>query len=135
MRRCLLIPVTLLLLVNTVNAELFDVTLKWDPPEVEDPNTIRGYELCYGYFSGQYEYCVETGNVDQYTITDLYNGTMYYFAARTLGWEDNKSEFSNEVYTAGYPLDPGEPIIVEPNGDSCFLIILSTERSKDGLRE
>ena len=104
------------------NAFAFDITLGWDVPE-NDPDLVKGYEVCYGTTSGQYDNCrasLDGHGVNQMTIENLTDGTMYYFAVRTVGWTGTRSGFSNEVRTDGYTLPPDGWTPDAPTG--CYII-------------
>ena len=72
------------------------VTLAWDMNN--EPN-VAGYKIYYGKASRNYDWFIDVGNVTQVTITDLPNGSTYYFAATAY---DNsnppiESTYSDEV--------------------------------------
>ena len=80
------------------------VTLAWD---VSPSPNIATYFLYIGYNSGQYVDKLNTGNTNQFTVSDLISGKTYYFVA-TASDGEQESVFSNEVsYTvASRPLPP-----------------------------
>ena len=72
------------------------VTLAWDMNN--EPN-VAGYKIYYGKASRNYDWFIDVGNITQVTITDLPNGSTYYFAATAY---DNsnppiESTYSDEV--------------------------------------
>ena len=69
-------------------------TLAWDRnPE----NDIAGYRLYCGTASLNYTTRIDVGNTDQYTVTGLAAGVVYYFAATAYDVEGNESAFSEQV--------------------------------------
>jgi len=115
-----LLPVLLLLLTATAtNAGQRDVTLAWDANTEED---LAGYQIHYGTEAGNYTTTIDVGNVIQYTIPGLEEGTEYNFAATAY---DNAEPERNEsklsvplVYTVPYEVVEELP---EPASD--FLIV------------
>jgi hypothetical protein len=61
---------------DTANAG--QVTLAWDMNS--EPN-VMGYKIYYGTASRNYDWFIDVGNVTSITITDLPDGSRYYFAA------------------------------------------------------
>jgi hypothetical protein len=61
---------------DTANAG--QVTLAWDMNS--EPN-VTGYKIYYGTASRNYDWFIDVGNVTSITITDLPDGSRYYFAA------------------------------------------------------
>jgi len=61
---------------DTANAG--QVSLAWDMNS--EPN-VTGYKIYYGTASRNYDWFIDVGNVTSITITDLPNGSTYYFAA------------------------------------------------------
>jgi hypothetical protein len=71
------------------------VTLNWDP--VPDPDRA-GYRIYYGTTSGTYPTNVDAGNVTSYTINNLTDCTIYFFAVKAYDTAGNLSTaFSNEL--------------------------------------
>lgn len=68
------------------------VTLAWDASSGE----VNGYRIYYGTSQGTYPSSVDTGNVTEYALTGLQDGTTYYFVARAYN-DFGESENSNEV--------------------------------------
>jgi hypothetical protein len=74
-----------------------EVTLAWNPSL--SPN-VGGYELYYGLSSGQYTTVLDVGNQTRYTVSDLEDGVIYYFAVTAYDTTGTiESAFSNEVDT------------------------------------
>ncbi|UCG07373.1 MAG: fibronectin type III domain-containing protein [Desulfobacterales bacterium] len=71
-----------------------DVTLAWDANTEPD---LDGYKVYYGTSSRNYTNSVDAGNITEYTITGLTEGTTYYFAATAYDALDNESGYSAEV--------------------------------------
>jgi hypothetical protein len=70
------------------------VTLAWD--DSTDPD-LAGYTISYGTSSGNYSINIDAGNVTEYDISSLNEGTTYYFAARAYDYNDNQSDYSAEI--------------------------------------
>jgi hypothetical protein len=73
------------------------VTLAWDPSP--DP-TVVGYKVYYGVASLTYTNVIDVGDATSVTISNLVEGTTYYFAATAYNILGMESAFSAEtVYT------------------------------------
>ena len=83
-----------LILVPAIAYALADVTLAWDANSEPD---VTGYKLHYGTTSGNYTNHINVGNITQYTVPDLQEGTTYYFAATAYDVNDLESDYSAEV--------------------------------------
>jgi len=71
------------------------VTLNWDP--VPDADRA-GYRIYYGTTSGTYPNNVDAGNVTTFTINNLTDCTLYYFAVKAYDTAGNLSTaYSNEL--------------------------------------
>jgi len=71
------------------------VTLNWDP--VPDADRA-GYRIYYGTTSGTYPNNVDAGNVTTFTINNLTDCTVYYFAVKAYDTAGNLSTaYSNEL--------------------------------------
>lgn len=71
------------------------VTLSWDP--VPDADRA-GYRIYYGTTSGTYPNNVDAGNVTTFTINNLTDCTLYYFAVKAYDTAGNLSTaYSNEL--------------------------------------
>lgn len=85
------------------------VTLAWDQNPEPD---IAGYKVHYGTSTRNYEHRVDVGNYTSCTISDLQEGTTYYFAATAYNSQLNESDFSEEIgYTIPIPSPPSDPTI------------------------
>ena len=117
----LMFAMIIVLILSVGNAFGFGIKLGWDTPD-HDPDLIKGYEVCYGLSSGQYDSCVSVDgyHTNEIDIDGLTDEVMHYFAARTLGWNGSKSGFSSEVRTDGFSLPSGGWTPDAP--DSCFII-------------
>jgi len=89
-----LFVVFLLLVLSPSLVMAGDVTLAWDPNSETD---LAGYKLYYGTASGAYTESIDVGNVNEFTITGLDTGVLYYFAATAYDVDGNESYYSNEV--------------------------------------
>ena len=70
-----------------------DVTLAWNANDEPD---LAGYRIHWGDQSGNYTSQVDVGNVTEYKIENLPDGT-YFFAATAYDDSGNESGYSNEV--------------------------------------
>ncbi|RJQ18918.1 MAG: PKD domain-containing protein [Nitrospiraceae bacterium] len=92
--------------------------LSWGEPTTnvdETPLTdLFGYKIYYGTTSGTYSYNIDIGNVTSYEVTDLTDGTIYYFAVTAYDTSGNESGYSGEV-SKTLPL-PSSPPVADPGG-------------------
>lgn len=87
-------------------------TLAWDPPVNPDGTLftgVAGYNLHFGTASGTYTQSINTGNVTSYTISNLNEGTTYYFVVTDYDAAGNESSFSNEV-SKTFPAATATPV-------------------------
>ena len=70
------------------------VALTWNP---STDTEVTGYKIYSGTVSHHYTNVVTVGNVTNATISRLFKGVTYYFAATTYDDAGNESEFSNEA--------------------------------------
>ncbi len=85
---------SILLFLAVSNAHPAQVTLAWDAST--DPD-IAGYKVYYGNSSGSHQTVIDVGNTTTYTILNLLDGTIYYFAATGYNTSGIESGYSNEV--------------------------------------
>lgn len=84
-------------LVPCAAAHAADVTLAWNKNSEPD---MDGYKLYYGTSSRAYNHGQDVGNFTTYTISNLDEGTTYYFAVTAYDSAGNEGDFSEEiVYT------------------------------------
>ena len=79
-----------------------EVTLAWDPNSESD---LAGYKLHWGTDTRVYTTSVDVGNVTQYTLTNIPDGTVYY-AATAYDTDGNESDYSDELV---YNIIPNAP--------------------------
>ena len=79
-----------------VTAQLLDGNLyvRWQAVVVED---LAGYRVYYGVASRNYGPSIPVGNVTQYKVDNVENGTTYYFAVTAVDTSYNESGFSPET--------------------------------------
>lgn len=86
------------------------IALAWDASE----GSVAGYKIHYGTKSGDYDYSVNVGNYTSCTISDLQEGTTYYFSATAYNSYLSESDFSEEIeYTIPITLQPYDSTISE----------------------
>ncbi len=87
----------------------FALTLKvgWQP----SPDTrVTGYKLFCGQSSGSYSRVMDAGGQLSCTLSDLYPGLTYYFAAAAYDAGGNQSDYSEEIsYTVPEAPENGSP--------------------------
>ena len=81
---------SLLLISNTA----FSASLVWDPNAESD---LAGYRIYTGVRSREYSSMVNVGNTTQYPLTNLTQGTTYYFALTAYNSAGLESDFSQEI--------------------------------------
>lgn len=67
--------------------------LSWDAP----PQAVSGYKIYYGTNHYGYNQVIDVGNVLNYTVSNLLDNRVYYFAATAYDSIGNESDFSNEA--------------------------------------
>jgi hypothetical protein len=83
------------------------VTLAWNA----STNGVTGYRVYQGTASGVYTKSVLTPNVTQTTISNLVDGTQYYFVVTAFNAAGVESAYSTELpYTATSARPPGSPL-------------------------
>jgi len=94
-----------------------DVTLAWNPSAAAATVPDLGYKVYYGFTSHGYNHVVQLNNVNQYTVTNLPDGKVVYFAATAYSSAlKQESGFSNEVYTTVQPTKSKQSSMVQPAG-------------------
>jgi hypothetical protein len=73
------------------------VTLAWDPSP--GTNAISKYNIYYGVASGTYTNTVSAGTNTTLTVSNLLEGTTYYFAATAVDTNGLESDYSAEAST------------------------------------
>jgi len=121
--------IVLIILSMAFAASATDITVVWDANSESD---IAGYILFYGTSSSNYSNSIDVGNNTQYTLSDLIDGTTYYFAAKAYDTANNKSDYSEElIYTLPAANSaPNTPS--KPTGPSNGFIQTSYEFSTSG---
>ena len=89
-----LVALTLILFLCTSNVYSAQATLSWNPNSESD---LAGYKVYYGNSSGSYSFNVNVGNQTSYTVSNLVEGEIYFFAATAYDFSGNESGYSNEV--------------------------------------
>jgi hypothetical protein len=78
------------------------VDLIWEPNTESD---LAGYRIHYGTASRTYSVHIDVGSVTRYTVPDLMDGVVYYFAATAYDTSGNESGYSEEAAHAPDPCD------------------------------
>jgi len=75
--------------------------MSWDPPTTNTDGTpltdLAGYKVYFGITSQNYSHTMDVGNVTVYTVGNLTEGLVYYFAVTAYDTSGNESEYSNEA--------------------------------------
>ena len=77
--------------LNTAAAGSSQVSLEWS-----SVSTAAGYKVKYGTAPGSYTTAQDVGNVTNFTVTNLTNGTIYYFVVTAYN-AGGESGYSNEL--------------------------------------
>lgn len=76
-------------------------TLVWKAPTINEDGTpitnLAGYRVHYSTASRSYAQKINAGNVTTYTVTNLAEGTTYYFAVTAYNVSGQESKLSNEI--------------------------------------
>ena len=94
------------------NAHSAQVTLAWD--KSTDP-TVAGYRVYYGTSSRSYPASIDVGNTTTFTVSNLPDGSILYFAATDYDTSGIESGYSNEVV---YNLPPACTDSLSPTAQS-----------------
>jgi len=70
------------------------VLISWDANPEPD---VKGYRIYYGTDSRNYSQVIDVGKATEYTINNLRENVMYYFAVTAYDTAENESDFSAEV--------------------------------------
>lgn len=105
-RFAILMVVLLLSIALPASAGTSDVTLAWDPPDID--TDVTGYRVYMGSESGLYTQSFDAGPALTYKLTGLADGT-YYFAVTAYNSARYESVYSNEVSVTLYSQPPAAP--------------------------
>ena len=86
----------LLFFLLTLSATGFSaqISLAWSP---NTESNLGGYRLYYGISSRNYSQTISVGLSTNYTVTNLTDGEIYYFALTAVSAEGLESGYSNEI--------------------------------------
>src|SRR6267142_4908412 len=98
----LLSTLALFFLSVTPHVKAGSVSLQWDPNPEPD---IDGYRVYYGTSSGSYNQQINVGNTTAATVSNLTNGSTYFFVVTAFNTVVMESLPSNEV-SASVPVGP-----------------------------
>lgn len=93
------------LILSAVTVKAAQVTLAWDPPNLEPD--IAGYKIYYGTASRDYGWVIDVGNATTFTVSDLSDGVSYYFTTTAYDTTNLESPYSNEVCSSDLPSPSG----------------------------
>ncbi len=79
------------------------LTLAWDANLETD---ISGYKLSYGTASGIYPNVIDVGPITETSVTNLVEGTTYFFAVSAVNLAGVQSQYSAEISHYVRPLPP-----------------------------
>ncbi len=100
--------------------------VSWNP---NSESNCAGYKVYYGYSSRSYfqvkEYGEDAGNQTSYTISNLVEGELYFFAATAYDFSGNETGYSYEV---SYNI----PIYSEPIPDVDTPVDSKVKKNKRG---
>ncbi|GAX60859.1 beta-1,3-glucanase, partial [Candidatus Scalindua japonica] len=85
----------LILFISTTNIYAAQVTLEWDSNTEPD---IDGYKIHFGNSSRNYDSITDVGNQTSYTVKNLVEEQVYYFAVTAYDKYNNESDYSAEVF-------------------------------------
>ena len=80
--------------------------LSWNPPEWNGSADILNYTIYYGTASANYTNRITVGNITNYTVTNLTNGVVYYFAVSATNAIGESPKSSEE---RAFPMDVPSP--------------------------
>jgi fibronectin type 3 domain-containing protein len=113
------------LLLCTSNVYSAQATLSWNPNSERD---LAGYKVYYGNSSRTYHTNIDVHKVTTYTITDLSEGEIYYFAATAYDKRKNESGYSNEVSydvpITSLPGDTTPPTVTSVSANSSEQVVV-----------
>jgi hypothetical protein len=106
----------MMIMLYSGNVFAGDAVLSWNP--VADPN-LAGYKIYYGTASGVYAHSFAVGqtatpSTPKYQVSNLPDGTTYYFAVKSYDGPGNESGFSNEVSKTLQPVTVPPPASTPP---------------------
>ncbi len=112
----LILNLTIIPYISSQNVYASDVSLTWDAPIMNvdgSPLTdLKGYKVYYGTESNNYSENIDVGNVTNYTVSNLSDGTTYYFAVTAYDTSGNESDYSNEVSKTIIPEKPADISVI-----------------------
>ncbi len=96
MKKILLTTIFLFLFKSMALAQC-SITLAWDANTEPD---LAGYKIYWGSSTRNYNVTKDVGNVTQITFNEFVCGSTYYFAATAYDFNNNESDYSDElIYT------------------------------------
>jgi hypothetical protein len=99
----------LLLLTAVASQAVTTLTLAWDR---SSSSNVVGYFIYYGPTTGNYTNRLSAGNTTTLTVSNMVEGSTYFFAATALDSNNLESDYSTEVSTT-IPI-PNRPPTLNP---------------------
>ncbi len=115
----------LLFLFHTSSVIASDVTLSWNQPVSNADGSVltdlAGYKVNIGTNSGTYSQSIDIGDVTSYQLSNLIEGTTYYFAVTSYDHLGNESSYSNEVSkTINVVVNSFDDFIIDNNDKEAY---------------
>lgn len=92
-----------LIVTNSCAQEKINVIVSWDPVQCED---LMGYKIYWGFHPRVYGNFIDVHFDTSYTMIDIAQDSIYYFAITSYDTCMNESNFSDEVTTYGLDFIP-----------------------------
>ncbi len=118
-----ILSVFLFIFFLSASSQSAQVVLQWDPSS----GSVAGYRIYYGTSSRVYDSSLDVGNTTTCTVSNLQDGSSYYFAATAIGNSGEESDYSAEaVYDpaspCAYSLSPAAQSIGSSGGSGSVTI-------------
>lgn len=105
-----------------------DAKVSWQANTEDD---LAGYRIYYGTTAGNYPNAIDAGNVTQYNVTGLEEGTTYYFVVTAYDNSNNESAYSTQVTYLVEDVTP--PTLVSATCSTSDLIVVIFSETLDEI--